>query len=163
MIFLSWQYYAWALGVFDEISFRENFAKLATKRYSYFAKMRDEFCEFRSFAKLLRSRKKRVSRNKKIAKTKKTWSKNKNFTIFLLILVRMAAKVVFGHSKQILWVGLTGSLVLQFFSENFVENETHFSQKYQCKSRESHDSHEKWKMQYIVQFARLANKQNHNS
>ncbi len=38
--------------VFDEISFRENFAKLATKRFSCFAKMRDEFREFRSFAKL---------------------------------------------------------------------------------------------------------------
>jgi hypothetical protein len=32
--------------VFDEISFRENFAKLATKRFSCFAKMRDEFREF---------------------------------------------------------------------------------------------------------------------
>ncbi len=29
--------------VFDVISFRENFAKLATKRFSCFAKMRDEF------------------------------------------------------------------------------------------------------------------------
>jgi hypothetical protein len=38
--------------VFDEISFRENFTKLATKRFSYFAKMRDEFLEFLSFAKL---------------------------------------------------------------------------------------------------------------
>jgi hypothetical protein len=32
--------------VFDEISFRENFAKLATKRFSCFAKMRDEFGSF---------------------------------------------------------------------------------------------------------------------
>jgi hypothetical protein len=38
--------------VFDEISFRENFAKLAAKQFSYFAKMRDNFREFRSFAKL---------------------------------------------------------------------------------------------------------------
>ncbi len=58
--------------VFDEISFRENFAKLATKRFSCFAKIRYEFREFRSFAKLPRLRKKRVSRNTKIAKTKKT-------------------------------------------------------------------------------------------
>jgi hypothetical protein len=78
--------------VFDKISFRENFAKLATKRFSCFAKMRDEF---RSFAKLPRLRKKRVSRNTKIAETKKTGSKNKKLTIFLLILVKMPAKVVF--------------------------------------------------------------------
>jgi hypothetical protein len=58
--------------VFDEISFRENFAKLATKRFSCFAKMRDEFREFRGFAKLPRLRKKRFSRNTKIAKMKKT-------------------------------------------------------------------------------------------
>jgi hypothetical protein len=60
------------LRVFDEISFHENFAKLATKRFSCFAKMRDEFREFCSFAKLLRLRKKGVSRNTKIAKAKKT-------------------------------------------------------------------------------------------
>ncbi len=58
--------------VFDEISFRENFAKLATKRFSCFAKMRDEFREFRSFAKLPGLRKKRFLRNTKIAKMKKT-------------------------------------------------------------------------------------------
>jgi hypothetical protein len=68
--------------VFDEISFLENFAKLATKRFSCFAKMRDEFREFRSFAKLPRLRKKWVSRNTKIAKTKKTWSKNTKFNFF---------------------------------------------------------------------------------
>jgi hypothetical protein len=34
--------------VFDEISFRENFAKLATKRFSCFSKTSEEFCEFRS-------------------------------------------------------------------------------------------------------------------
>jgi hypothetical protein len=39
--------------VFDEILFCENFAKLATKRFLCFAKMRDEFREFRSFTKLL--------------------------------------------------------------------------------------------------------------
>jgi hypothetical protein len=49
-----------AARVFDEISFRENFAKLATKRFSCFAKMRDEFCEFRDFAKLPILQKKRV-------------------------------------------------------------------------------------------------------
>ncbi len=59
------------LRVFDEISFRENFAKLATKLFSCFAKMRGEVREFRSFAKLPRLRKKRVSRNTKIAKMKK--------------------------------------------------------------------------------------------
>ncbi len=82
------------LRVFDEISFRENFAKLATKRFSCFAKikdefreLRDEFREFRSFAKLPRLQKKRVSRNTKIGKTKKTRSKNKKFNFFLLILV----------------------------------------------------------------------------
>ncbi len=58
--------------VFDEISFRENFAKLATKRFSCFVKMRDDFREFRSFAKLPRLRKKRFSRNTKIAKMQKT-------------------------------------------------------------------------------------------
>jgi hypothetical protein len=58
--------------VFDEISFRENFAKLATKRFSCFAKMRDEFRKFRSFAKLPKLRKKQFSRNTKIAKMKKT-------------------------------------------------------------------------------------------
>ncbi len=31
--------------VFDEISVRENFAKLATKRFSCFTKMRNEFRE----------------------------------------------------------------------------------------------------------------------
>jgi hypothetical protein len=67
--------------VFDEISFRENFAKLATKRFSCFAKMGDEFREFRSFAKLPILRKKRVSRNTKIAKTKKTWSKKSSLEI----------------------------------------------------------------------------------
>jgi hypothetical protein len=51
--------------VFDDISFRENFAKLAMKRFSCFAKMKDEFCEFRSFVKLLRLRKKPVSQNTK--------------------------------------------------------------------------------------------------
>jgi hypothetical protein len=68
--------------VFDEISFREKFAKLATKRFSCFAKMRDEF---RSFAKLPRLRKKRVSRNTKIAKMKKTSSKNTKFNYFSFI------------------------------------------------------------------------------
>jgi hypothetical protein len=70
--------------VFDEISFREIFAKLDTKRFSCFAKIRDEFREFRSFAKLPRLRKKRVSRNTKIAKTKKNlqYSKNKKFNHF---------------------------------------------------------------------------------
>jgi hypothetical protein len=58
--------------VFDEISFREKFAKLATKRFSCFAKMVYEFREFRCFAKLPRLRKKRVSQNPKISKTKKT-------------------------------------------------------------------------------------------
>ncbi len=58
--------------VFDEISFRENFPKLATKRCSCFAKMRDEFCGFCSFAKLPRLQKKRFSRNTKIAKMKNT-------------------------------------------------------------------------------------------
>ncbi len=58
--------------VFDEISYRENFAKLATKRFSCFAKIRDDFREFRSFAKLPRLRKKRFSRNTKIAKMKIT-------------------------------------------------------------------------------------------
>ncbi len=67
--------------VFDEISFRENFAKLATKRFSCFAKMGDEFREFRSFVKQPRLRKKRVSRNTKIAKTKKTWSKKLSLVI----------------------------------------------------------------------------------
>ncbi len=57
---------------FDEISFHKNFAKLATKRFSCFAKMRDEFREFHSFAKLPKLRKKRFSRNTKIAKIKKT-------------------------------------------------------------------------------------------
>ncbi len=65
--------------VFDEISFRENFAKLATIWFSCFAKMRDEV---RSFAKLPRLRKKRIPWNTKIAKTKKTWSKNKKFNYF---------------------------------------------------------------------------------
>ncbi len=64
--------------VFDEISLRENFAKLATKRFSCFAKMGDEF---RSFAKLPILWKKRVSRNRKIAKTKKTWSKKSSVEI----------------------------------------------------------------------------------
>ncbi len=60
-----------------------------------------------------------------------------------------------------------------------MENETRFSQKYQCESRESHESRRKGKIRYVVklaslaicescnlrdlQFARLANKQNHNS
>jgi hypothetical protein len=35
--------------VFDEISFCENFAKLAKKRFSCFAKTRDEFREFLKF------------------------------------------------------------------------------------------------------------------
>jgi hypothetical protein len=38
--------------VLDEISLRENFAKLATKRFSCFAKMRDEFREFRETAEI---------------------------------------------------------------------------------------------------------------
>ncbi len=41
--------YLAASKVFEEISFRKNFAKLATKRFSCFAKMRDEFREFCSF------------------------------------------------------------------------------------------------------------------
>ncbi len=49
----------YAARVFDEISFRENFAKLAAKRFSCFAKMRDDFHEFRRFAKLPKLRKKR--------------------------------------------------------------------------------------------------------
>jgi hypothetical protein len=67
------------IRVFDEILSRENFAKLATKRFSCFAKMRDEF---HSFVKLPRLWKKRVSRSTKIAKTKKTWSKNTKFNYF---------------------------------------------------------------------------------
>jgi hypothetical protein len=43
--------------------------------------MGDEFREFHSFAKLLRLRKKRVSRNTKIAKTKQTWSKKSSLVI----------------------------------------------------------------------------------
>jgi hypothetical protein len=89
--------------VFDEISFRENFAKMATKRFSCFAKIRDEFREFRSFAKLPRLRKKRVSRNTKIAKTKKTLSKNTKFSYFSFILVKMPAIVDFGNSKPSGW------------------------------------------------------------
>ncbi len=65
-------------------------------------------------------------------------------------------------------LGLTASLVSQFFSQNFVENETRFSRKYQCESRESHESRKKGKLRYIVKlaslaFARLTNKRSHNS
>ncbi len=67
--------------VFDKITFRENFAKLDTKRFSCFAKMRDEFREFHSFVELPRLRKKWVSQNTK-TKTRKTWSKNKKFNYF---------------------------------------------------------------------------------
>jgi hypothetical protein len=37
-----------------------------------------------------------------------------------------------------------------------VENETRFSRKYQCESRNSHESHKKEKMRYIVKLASLA-------
>jgi hypothetical protein len=37
-----------------------------------------------------------------------------------------------------------------------VENETRFSRKYQCKSRESHESRKKEKLRYIVKLASLA-------
>jgi hypothetical protein len=77
--------------VCDEISFRENFAKLATKRFLCFAKMRDEFREFRSFTKLPRLGKKQVLR-----KRRKPDVKIQNLTIFLLIKVKRPAKVVFG-------------------------------------------------------------------
>jgi hypothetical protein len=40
------------IRIFDKISFRKNFAKQATKRFSCFTKTRDEFRQFRSFAKL---------------------------------------------------------------------------------------------------------------
>jgi hypothetical protein len=71
---LRWRYRACHLtgSVFDEILFRKNFAKLATKRFSCFAKMRDDFREFCSFVKLPRLRKKRVLRNTKIEETEKT-------------------------------------------------------------------------------------------
>jgi hypothetical protein len=35
-------------------------------------------------------------------------------------------------------------------------NETRFSRKYQCESRESHESREKGKLQYIVKIASVA-------
>ncbi len=73
----------WVLvRVFDEISYHENFAKLATKRFSCFVKMREEFREFRSFAKLPRLRKKQVLQNTKIVKMKKSLSKNEKFNYF---------------------------------------------------------------------------------
>ncbi len=37
-----------------------------------------------------------------------------------------------------------------------MENETRFSRKYQCESRESHESRKKGKLQYIVKLASLA-------
>jgi hypothetical protein len=61
-----------------------------------------------------------------------------------------------------MWLlGLTASLISQFFSREFCGKKTCFSRKYQCESRESHESREKGKMQYIVklqvsQFASLA-------
>jgi hypothetical protein len=72
------------LRIFDwfrvwEIFISRVFARLATKRFSCLAKIRHEFREFRNFAKLPRLRKKRVSRNTKIAKTKK---KIQNLTFF---------------------------------------------------------------------------------
>ncbi len=91
-----------SLRVFDEISFRENFAKLATKRFSCFAIIRHEF---RSFAKLPRLRKKRVSR-----KRRKLEVKIQNLMIFLSILVKMPAKVVFGNGNQNRWALLTQNL-----------------------------------------------------
>jgi hypothetical protein len=92
------------IRVFDEISFRENFAKLATKRFSCFAKMRDEFRELRSFAKQPRLRKKRILRNMKIAKTTKTLSKNRKFNYFSFNSCEdtVPAKVIFGNSKPLL-------------------------------------------------------------
>ncbi len=70
--------------VFDEISFRENFAKLATKRFSCFAKIRHEFREFRNFAKLPRLRKKRVSRNTKHEnrENEENWKKKYKILLF---------------------------------------------------------------------------------
>jgi hypothetical protein len=89
-------------------------------------------------------------------------SKNKKFNYFSFNFCEDAAEVIFGNSKLVLRVGLTASLVLQFFSRE-LEKENRFSRKYQCRSRKSHKSREKGKMRYIVQFARLGNKQNHNS
>jgi hypothetical protein len=56
-------------------------------------------------------------------------------------------------------IGLIASLVSQFFSREFLENETHFSRKYQC---ESCESREKGKMRYIVKLASLAICESHN-
>jgi hypothetical protein len=49
-----------------------------------------------------------------------------------------------------------------FSRENFVENETRFSRKYQCKSRESHESRKKGKMRYILKLVSLAICQSRN-
>jgi hypothetical protein len=66
---------------------------MATKWFSCFAKMKDEF---RSFEKLPRLRKKQFLRNTKIAETKKTRSKNTKFNYFSFIHVKMPAEVIFG-------------------------------------------------------------------
>jgi hypothetical protein len=51
------------------------------------------------------------------------------------------------YSKKSLEVVLTASFVSQFFSQEFVENETSFSRKCHCQG----------KMRYIVKLASLAN------
>jgi hypothetical protein len=57
-----------------------------------------------------------------------------------------------GPSLSTHTLGLTASLVSQFFYENFVENETRFSRKYQFESCKSHEYREKGKMRYIVKL-----------
>ncbi len=62
-------------------------------------------------------------------------------------------------------LGLTASLVSQIFLREFFykENETRFSRKYQCESRESHESCKKGKMRYIVKLVSLTIYESRNS